>query len=298
MTLAQLEAFYWVVRLGSVQEAARHINVAQPTISFRIRSLEEAIGKKVFQRVGRSLRATHTGEALLVHVRTILDEVSSIRENLGKVERISGIVRLGISEGLAYVCLSALMDHLKAAHPQLQVDLCISTSSELEDEIRNHHLDIAFLVDPLENAALRLVRLGVMETTWAASPKWGLGPVITPADIAHLPILTNPFPSPNYRRIIDWFRTARIAPSKLEICSSVTEIAHLVTGGVALGFLPFKVIEARCAEGLVLALESRPGLKEGDIFAAYRREDSSPAIEAVLLATQSILRDVGMLQAP
>ncbi len=67
MTLAQLEAFYWVVRLGSVQEAARQLNVAQPTISLRIRDLETAIGTKIFQRVGRGLRANHAGETLLVH---------------------------------------------------------------------------------------------------------------------------------------------------------------------------------------------------------------------------------------
>jgi len=296
ITLAQLEAFYWVVRLGSVQEAARQLNVAQPTVSLRIRDLETSIGAKVFQRVGRTLRANHTGEALLVHARGILDEVSRIRERLGSGGEISGVLRIGVSETFALVCLPSLLKIVRTLHPLLRIELSVATSFELEEEIRNHRMDLAFLVDPRDNPGLRLVPLGIQETTWAASPEWGLGPVIRPADIRRLPILTNAFPSAMYRRVTEWFRTDGIEPANLDICTSVMVIVHLVAAGVAIGFLPEKMIEAQCAEGRIRRLESRPAMGEATVFAAYRRDDTSPAIDAVMRATHRVLSQVSFLR--
>jgi DNA-binding transcriptional LysR family regulator len=297
MTLAQLEAFYWVVRLGSVQAAARQLNVAQPTISLRIRDLETAIGTKIFQRVGRGLRANHAGETLLVHARDILDEVARIHEQLGAGKEISGVVRIGVSETFALVCLPALLKILRTKHPFLRIELYVSTSFELEEEIQDHRLDLAFLVDPVDKPGLRLVPLGIQETTWAASPAWGLGPVVRPADLRQLPIVTNAFPSAMYRRIIEWFRTTGIEPANLDICTSVTVIVHLVTAGVAVGFLPEKMIEAQRAEGLICCLESKPAMGEAKVFAAYRSDDTSPAIEAVMQATRQVLAQVNFLRS-
>jgi Bacterial regulatory helix-turn-helix protein, lysR family len=56
-TLAQLKAFYWIAKLGTVRDAARHLNLAQPTVSLRIRDLETALGTMLFERLGRALRS-------------------------------------------------------------------------------------------------------------------------------------------------------------------------------------------------------------------------------------------------
>ncbi len=55
ITLAQLEAFFWVARLGSVHMAARQLNLAQPTVSLRLRDLEARLGTALFERAGRGL---------------------------------------------------------------------------------------------------------------------------------------------------------------------------------------------------------------------------------------------------
>ena len=53
ITIAQLEAFYWTATLGSVDSAARRLNLSQPTISLRLKALERVSGRKLFDRVGR-----------------------------------------------------------------------------------------------------------------------------------------------------------------------------------------------------------------------------------------------------
>src|SRR5262245_7305843 len=112
LTLAQLEAFFWAVELGSVQAAARHLHLAQPTVSLRLRGLEQALGVQVFEKAGRGLRPTASGLGLLDRAKTVLREVDRIREPLRQTP-VAGVVRVAVAEGLAMVCLAPLVRLLR-----------------------------------------------------------------------------------------------------------------------------------------------------------------------------------------
>ena len=73
-TFVQLETFYWIGRLGSVKEAARHLHVAPPTISLRIDQLEAELGNSLFERAGRGVTLTRRGEALMPQVASVVEE--------------------------------------------------------------------------------------------------------------------------------------------------------------------------------------------------------------------------------
>ncbi|HSR72516.1 MAG TPA: LysR family transcriptional regulator, partial [Kiloniellales bacterium] len=72
LTLAQLETFCWIVRLGTFQAAARRQNLAQPTVSLRIRELEAALGTSLLRRRGRRVQPTAEGSALHQDAERIL----------------------------------------------------------------------------------------------------------------------------------------------------------------------------------------------------------------------------------
>jgi DNA-binding transcriptional LysR family regulator len=77
VTFAQLETFYWTVQLGSAQRAADHLNLAQPTVSLRLKELRSALGSELFEKSSRGLIVTAEGKAILPHISTILSEVSA-----------------------------------------------------------------------------------------------------------------------------------------------------------------------------------------------------------------------------
>ncbi len=54
--------FWHVARCGSVTEASRHLRLAQPTISAQLKSFEEVLGEKLFERQGRILKLTEAGQ--------------------------------------------------------------------------------------------------------------------------------------------------------------------------------------------------------------------------------------------
>lgn len=71
--------YFWsVARTGSVVRAARELRLAQPTISGQIRLLEESLGEKLFDRVGRNLVLTDTGRIVFRYA----DEIFSLGRDL------------------------------------------------------------------------------------------------------------------------------------------------------------------------------------------------------------------------
>jgi DNA-binding transcriptional LysR family regulator len=295
VTIAQLEAFFWTAQLGSASKAARHLNIAQPTVSLRLSDLEASLGVELFERVGRALRPTHDGQSLLPRAAVVLGELDRIREQGGQSE-VSGAVRVGFAEGFAMVCLPPLLGLLRQDYQALRPEFVVATSDALERDLAGHVLDMAFLVNPVGHRGIRLVPLGVQETVWAAAPSWKLPARARPADLWQLPIVTNPPPSAMFRQITDWFAQAGIEPSRLDICSSVAMIAHLVESGAAIGVLPTKMIEPQVLAGTIRVVPSAPPIEGGRVYASYHDGAKSGPVDAIIRSVRQILSSIDYLR--
>lgn len=293
VTLAQLEAFFWVAQLGSVQLAARQLNLAQPTVSLRIRDLERALGLDLFERSRRGVRPSDAGLNLLGRAAAILDEVGKIK-TVAPVD-VAGPIRLGFAEGFAVVCLAPLLELLRKNCPGLRPELFVATSFALERELAEHRLDLAILVNPIGQPGLRMLPLGAQPNGWIASPGLGIGPQIRPAEARLLPIVSNPPPSAMYRQIIAWFATAGLEPTRIDICTSVTLVVQLVAAGVGIGLLPVKMIEAQVKAGALQVLDSAPAVDPGRVFATFWEGGQTPAVDAVMRCVRQVLGDMNYL---
>ncbi|MEZ5862707.1 MAG: LysR family transcriptional regulator [Geminicoccaceae bacterium] len=296
MTLAQIETIFWVARLGSTQATARQLNLAQPTISLRLRDLETALDVRLFDRVGRGLTLTHEGGVLLERVSAILNEVTRIGELSGAADYLSAVVRVGLPETFALVCLPALVRNLQAEHPALRMEFFISTSTILEARLLRHELDISFLVDPTSDPRLRLTLLGLQETCWCAAPSFGLSSPVRPADLQHLPIISNAHPSAMHKYIGEWFRSGGLEPPRLNSCNSLSVMCHLVRQGIFVGFLPRKMLEAEFKAGTIQNLASRPPVPGVRIYGGHLQTESSPAVLAILREARRVVEQFDFLR--
>ncbi len=77
MEIKQLEAFYWIARLGSFAAAARKLHTTQPAISMRIRQLESDLGTQLFDTSRRTAQLTPKGRDLVDHAASMLTLMSS-----------------------------------------------------------------------------------------------------------------------------------------------------------------------------------------------------------------------------
>src|ERR1041384_3469073 len=82
MQIHQLRYFCAVARTGSFTRAAQHEHLAQPSLSQQIRKLEDELGTRLFDRLGRTVRLTRMGEAFLPRAEDILRQLASAKSEI------------------------------------------------------------------------------------------------------------------------------------------------------------------------------------------------------------------------
>jgi DNA-binding transcriptional LysR family regulator len=295
-SIPQLEAFYWISRLGSIKEAAHHLNMAQPTISLRVADLEDQLGYPIFERAHRKLTLTRQGERLLPRVTSIINELASLRQFATNAEDIAGVVRVGVTEVLAQSCLSTCMKYLQRQFPELKLDIAVATSTELEMSVMGRQLDLAYIINPRGDPALTMTQLGIQEASWMASPALGLPAIVTPGILATKTIVTSPWPSPMYQLIVDWFRDGGLEPSDICRCTSIAVAAQLVRNGLGAGFLPLKLVSNDLRSGRLVKLGCKKQPAPARVFCVFRSADRSRPADAVRGIFAEVIDDMKFLK--
>ncbi|MET3925525.1 LysR family transcriptional regulator [Devosia sp. 2618] len=295
ISLGHLEAMVWIARLGSVSAAADHLNLTQSSVSLRLRDLSDALGRTLFVRQGRRMALTPDGSTTLAHAILVIEQVDKLYES-ARPQQIAGTLRMGVSEAIAMAGLPSIISKLAKAHPKLRLELAIGTSADLERDLLAGNADLALGINLYEDPRLKILPLGEQQSTWLACAGLPLPECVRPRDIGHLPVLTNPSPSPMYQQTVNWFRTERITPHHISVSNSVTVIAHMVAAGVGVAILPTRLVEKKITSGEVIALRSEPAIEASFLSAAYRADDWRPAINAALDVARAVIDDIHWLE--
>ncbi len=162
MNLTLILAFHRVAAAGSFTHAARMSGVSQPTLSGQVRALEKAVGKRLFERTGRRVRLTETGEALFVSTTRLSEAISGVERTLdGTNSGRVGALRVSADSAIHVLPVLGIM---KRASGELNFTLRISNSSEVTAQVLNEEADVGVMArattDPrLSSAKIRHDRL-------------------------------------------------------------------------------------------------------------------------------------------
>jgi DNA-binding transcriptional LysR family regulator len=124
MDLRQVRTFVTVADVGTVCKAAERLHVAQPALSRQIAHLEDELGLKLFDRVGRRLLLTSEGEQLLNDCRGLLNYARAVGEQAQVLRRGDvGVLRVSASPHLIEGIFPDFLRHYAARYPNVQVRL-------------------------------------------------------------------------------------------------------------------------------------------------------------------------------
>ena len=90
MQLHQLEQFCAVARTEHMSQAAEALHISQPSLSLNIIRLEEELGVKLFDRVGRNIKLNKYGHAFLFHVEQALDSLETAKQAVVRIDHQGG----------------------------------------------------------------------------------------------------------------------------------------------------------------------------------------------------------------
>jgi len=171
MEFHQLRYVCAIAETGSFSRAAERCQVAQPSLSQQVLKLEEDLGAKLFDRLGRSIRLTEAGRAFLPHARSILNQMESARSCVAeKCADVRGGVAVGVIPTIAPYLMPRYTAAFAKKYPEAKLRIVEVTTPVLIESLRNLSIDLAILALPLRHKDLELFPLRT-EPLFAVLPK-------------------------------------------------------------------------------------------------------------------------------
>jgi LysR family hydrogen peroxide-inducible transcriptional activator len=171
MELHQLRYFCAVAETGSFSRAAEQSHVSQPSLSQQILKLEDELGVRLFDRLGRSVRLTELGKTFLPRARAVLRELEAARGEVveGK-EFIGGLITVGVIPTVAPYFLPPRLTTFSRKFPQVRLTVVEEITPVLLDRLRAGTIDVAILALPIRGHEFETFPL-LTERLFAALPK-------------------------------------------------------------------------------------------------------------------------------
>lgn len=142
MTLVQLRHFIALAQTGSFAKAANQLFLTQPALSRSIRALEDEMGQRLFDRIGKLAELTPFGRTALERARDVVLAAADLRES-GRLqdEDQEGIVRIGMGSGPGAMLMTPLLLEVARHRPRLRVEIERAGTEPLVRALRERALD-------------------------------------------------------------------------------------------------------------------------------------------------------------
>jgi len=156
--LAELTAFVAVAEHLSFTKAAHQLDIALPTMSQTIRSLEDRLGVRLFNRTTRSVAITEAGERLLAEIQPIIAGLDHALESVNLFRDTPiGTLRLAVSRPSAMRRLAPLIQPFLAEYPSIRMEISVEDSS---GDIVSGRFDAGIRVGQMVERDMTALRLG------------------------------------------------------------------------------------------------------------------------------------------
>jgi DNA-binding transcriptional LysR family regulator len=146
MDVRNLEVFLSVAKHLNFTRAGEEVNLAQPSVSVRIRQLENEVGLKLFEQLGKKIALTEAGLSLIPHARRVMAAVEDARQCIQELQGLErGSLRIGASTTPGMYLIPKAIASFKAQHPNIEIHLRIKDTQQIETGILNNEFDFGFV---------------------------------------------------------------------------------------------------------------------------------------------------------
>jgi aminoethylphosphonate catabolism LysR family transcriptional regulator len=289
MNLHHLRIFHTVAATGSFTGAARRLGISQPAVTIQVRELEENSGVQLLERRARRLRLTPAGQALLrvsERIFALADEAEAVLAQAGGA--VSGTLRISASGSAGAYLLPPVLTRFHRRYPGVHVQLEISNSRRVLDQVLGFEADLGALgapdgttpVGPADDARLVLEPFAREPLRLVLAPRhaWAGRRRVSVADLADQPLILRE-PGSATRRVLErHLDQAGVTPRIVMELGSNEAIKHAVAAGVGLALLGARVVAHEVADHRLAAVRLREAAPALRFFFVYHADRAHAAV--------------------
>ena len=288
--LRQLEIFKKVVELESFSKAAQEVFLAQASVSERIANLENAIGTRLLDRLGRRVVPTRAGELLYKHATLLLDmKMTACLEMQDFLGINYGEIRMGGSTIPGEYILPKVIRGFREKHPLISILLTVGSTSDIEDQVLEGDFELGVVGSRSSHKNLLVQELWKDELVLAvpARHRWAGRETITLDELYEEPFIIRELGSGTLKFMDEYFHSAGLKGSEglnvVAVFGTSTAVKEGVKSGLGISILSSRAMETELTAGLLVTLRVN-GIQMSRSFYLVRdrRRIPSPLCQAML----------------
>lgn len=285
MELRHLHYFIAVAEELHFSRAAERLCISQPPLSQQIRSLEDELGVKLFERTKRHVKLTEAGNVLLEHSYLVLAQLEQAIEATQRVGRGEvGRLAIGFVGSATYTVLPEILSAFRAQFPAVELQLRELTTAQQIQALHHKQVDIGIVRSAISEPGLS-VELLLPESLVLALPE--AHPLSAQTEVS-LSTLADElfilFPAKMgpvfYKKIIHSCQQAGFCPKVAQEAVQMQTIIGLVAAGLGIAIVPASLQNFHRNGVIYRPLQEQ--IPQTGLYLAWRQHDSSPVISAFL----------------
>jgi DNA-binding transcriptional LysR family regulator len=156
--------FWQTARHRNLTKAAGELHITQPSVSYAIKQMEEALGLKLFHRLSKGVELTAEGRALFEYVEQSFSMLDSAQKHLENLKQLNeGEIRIGASDYLIKHLLLPQLNTFHKEYPGIRIRLSHGKTPEITKRLKDGEIDCAFVHMPLQDPLLNIQTLAMLE---------------------------------------------------------------------------------------------------------------------------------------
>jgi DNA-binding transcriptional LysR family regulator len=265
MDIHHLRVFASVYKHKSFSKAAEELNLTQPTVSDHIRSLEEELNCKLFDRLSRKILPTKEAGALIGRTEEIIDKTEGFKDILREFKKdLSGHLIIGASTIPGTYILPGLTASFRKKHPSVLFEIIVSDSREIINKVSEHEFLIGIVGAKLEAKQVHYEPFLDDELVAIASDSFEVKKGIGIKDLAGYPLVMREQGSGTRREFEKILEREGIDPHQLNIVGifgSTDAIKQAVKEGMGISILSRRSVNGELKCGMLREIE----IKDADM---------------------------------
>lgn len=254
----QLLAFSALARRGSFTLAAKDLFLTQSAVSHAIKSLEDDVGCRLLDRVGRRVLLTQAGEQFLRHTEKILREMEAARIGLETLSKWGhGRLRVGASTTACQHILPTVLREFRQSYPKCVIRIEPGDHGHQLDLLRGGQIDLAIVLEPPSGfAEFTFLPLFQDELKFIVAPMhpWAKQGRAPRESIESETLVLYNKTSQTFRLVSEYFREEKVTLSNYIELGSMEAIKELVKIGIGAGVLAPWIARAELENGSLVML--------------------------------------------
>jgi LysR family transcriptional regulator, low CO2-responsive transcriptional regulator len=274
MDFDQLETFLEVARHTSFSRAAEKRFRTQPAISSQIRSLEEEVGARLFDRSGGKVALTAAGKLFQQYAEQTLDARKTMLVTIAEMERVPrGEIVVGANEGTCLHILPEVFAEFKKLYTNVGVQISRLERAKIMESIIDNSVDFGVVSAPVDDKRLTVVNIHRDELVIIAPPGHSLSRMkqAAIADVVPFPLL---FPKVGRTRdaLENLFDERHLKPKiSMELDSSEL-LKRFVAADVGIGFIARSNVMEDVKAGALTAIKMADASIRRDLALVFRKD--------------------------